>query len=594
MIHRQAAKYGSRPAIRYRDDKTAEWRRLSWNAFSDQIMLAAKAMAEFGVAVHDNIGLYSQNMPECLVTDFASYANRAVPVPMYATSSPAQVEYIIKDASISMLFVGEQFQYNNALIARKACPELRQIVVFDPDVKLNPDDKTSVYFKDFLRLGDNAHMETTVKVRMKEAAHSDVATIIYTSGTTGLPKGVMLHHYSFAECMRIHCERLPQISDKDVSMCFLPLTHIFEKAWSYLCLFVGAEIAINRDPKMIRQTLVEVHPTMMCNVPRFWEKVYDGVHDKIAGFPGLLRKIALNAVKTGFIRNIEYKNAGAKPPLAIEFKFRIYDLLLFSVIKKTLGLKRGKLFPVAGAPLSDEVNRFLRSVNIPIVYGYGLSETTATVSFCPQEASTLGSIGTIMPGVEVKIDPANSEILVKGKTIFAGYYKRPEETAKSFTPDGFFRTGDAGRLIGETLYFTERIKDLYKTSNGKYVAPQAVEMLISSDKYIAQIAVVGDMRKFVGALVVPDFETLSAYASTKGIEGSNDYLISRAEIIRFIESRVEERQKDLASHEKVKRIIILASPFSIETGELTDTLKLRRAVILERYGELIEAMYREG
>ena len=593
LIHRQATKYGVRTAIRYRDDAGGEWRRMSWNRFSEEVMLTAQAMAEFGIAEHENIGLYSQNMPECLVTDFAAYANRAAPVPMYATSSPAQVEYIIKDASISTLFVGEQLQYNNALIARKSCPALKLLVVFDPEVRLNPEDKSSVYFKDFMRLGNNAHMETTVKVRMKAALDEDVATIIYTSGTTGMPKGVVLHHYNFAECMRIHHERLPQISDRDVSMCFLPLTHIFEKAWSYLCLSKGVEIAVNRDPKMIQQTLPEVHPTMMCNVPRFWEKVYAGVHDKIAGFPGLLRKIAMHAVKTGYIRNMEYQNEGTKPPLALELRFRIYDLLLFNAIKRTLGIERGKIFPVAGAPLSDEVNKFLRSVNIPIVYGYGLSETTATVSFCPQEAATLGSIGTIMPGLDVKIDPANSEILLRGKTIFSGYYKRPEETAKVFTPDGFFRTGDAGRLIGETLYFTERIKDLYKTSNGKYVAPQAIEMLMSNDKYVGQIAVIGDMRKFVGAIIVPDFEALEAYAAQKGIECSRSELVARNEIIRFMESRVEERQKDLASHEKIKRIILLDSPFTMETGELTDTLKLRRSVILERYKMAIEAMYAE-
>ncbi|MDR2498513.1 MAG: AMP-binding protein, partial [Tannerellaceae bacterium] len=489
MIHRLAMTYGQRTAIRYRDEASGEWLRMSWSRFSELVMLAAQAMAEFGIAEHENLGVYSQNMPECLITDFAAYANRAVPVPMYATSSPAQVEFIIKDAEISTLFVGEQLQYNNALIAQRNCPQLKRLVVFDQDVRMNPEDKTSVYFTDFIRLGNNAHAETVVKVRMKEATDDDIATIIYTSGTTGLPKGVVLHHYNFAECMRIHHERLPQISDRDLSMCFLPLTHIFEKAWSYLCLSKGAELAINRDPKMIQQALTEVRPTMMCNVPRFWEKVYAGVEDRIVGFPKIFRGIAKNAVQTGYIRNMEYMNEGIKPPLGLEIRFRIYNLLLFNAIKRTLGIEKGKIFPVAGAPLSDSINRFLRSVNIPIVYGYGLSETTATVSFCPQERSTMGSIGEVMPGIEVKVDPANGEILVRGKTVFSGYYNKPKETAKVFTPDGFFRTGDAGRLIGSTLYFTERIKELYKTSNGKYVAPQAIEMLMSADKYIHQIAV---------------------------------------------------------------------------------------------------------
>jgi long-chain acyl-CoA synthetase len=533
-------------------------------------------------------------MPECLITDFAAYANRAVPVPMYATSSPAQIEYIINDASISTLFVGEQLQYNNAFIVQKTSTQLKRIIVFDRKVKLNPEDKTSTYFEDFQRLGDNAPIETTVKVRTKAATADDIATIVYTSGTTGLSKGVVLHHYSFLEAMRIHHIRLPIISDKEISMCFLPLTHIFEKAWTYLCLYYGVKVAINRDPKKIQDTLPEIHPTMMCNVPRFWEKVYAGVQEKIDGFSAPMQKIARRAVKIGYIHNMEYKNKGLTPPLFLSLKFKLYDKTLFKAIKKVVGIEKGVLFPVAGAPLSDEVNVFLQSVNIPIAYGYGLSETTATVAFCSRESFTVGSVGTVMPDVQVKIDPANSEILVKGKTITSGYYKRPDENAKSFTEDGFFRTGDAGRLIGETLYFTERIKDLYKTSNGKYIAPQAIEMLMANDKFIAQVAVIGDQRKFVGALIVPDFEMLAIYAAQKGISyADNEELIKHDEIVRLIESRVEEHQKDLASYEKIKRFVLLAEPFTMENRALTDTLKLRRPVILQKFAAEIESMYKD-
>lgn len=594
LIHHQADKYGTRTALKYRDDESGKWLKISWRKFSDDIMLTAKAMAEFGIVEYDNIGIYSQNLPQYLITDFAGYANRAVLVPMYATSSPAQIEYIINDANISTLFVGEQLQYNNAFIVQKASSVLKRLIVFDPKVKLNPDDKTSIYFEDFQRLGDNAHAETTVKVRMKEASAEDLATIIYTSGTTGNSKGVMLHHYNFLEAMRIHGIRLPIITDKESSICFLPLTHIFEKAWTYLCLYNGVKVSINRDPKMIQQTLKEVRPTMMCNVPRFWEKVYSGVHEKINGFPGLLKKIALNAVKTGHAYNLEYKNKGIKPPFFLKLKFKLYDKTIFNVLKKVLGIEKGKLFPTAGAPLSDTVNIFLQSVNIPIVYGYGLSETTATVSFCPTKGFVMGSIGTIMPDVQVKIDESNNEILVKGKTITSGYYKKPEENEKAFTEDGFFRTGDAGRLEGDVLFFIERIKDLYKTSNGKYIAPQAIELLMNNDKFIAQIAVIGDERKFVGALIVPDFDVLEEFAKRKGIVFNNrEELIKNNDIIRLIESHVEENQKDLASYEKIKRFILLSEPFTMEGRELTDTLKLRRPVILEKYASRIEEMYAE-
>lgn len=594
LIHRQADKYGSRTALKHRDPATGKWLKISWREFSEKVMLTAKAMAEFGIGVQENIGVYSQNMPQCLYTDFGAYHNRAVSIPMYATNSPGQIEYIINDADIHTLFVGEQLQYNNAFKVQKGSSVLKRLVIFDPAVKLSPEDKTSIYFDDFLRLGDNAHAETTVKIRMNEAVPEDLATIIYTSGTTGESKGVMLHHSNYLEAMRIHDMRLTMVTDKDLSMCFLPLTHIFEKAWTYYCLHKGVRIAINQDPKMIQQTLPEVHPTVMCNVPRFWEKVYAGVHDKINSSSPTMKNIFLDAIETGRMYNLEYKNKGLKAPLGLSLKFKFYNQTVFTLLKKVLGIERGRLFPVAGAPLSDTINEFLQSVNIPIAYGYGLSETTATVCFYPQIGFKFGSIGQVMPDVEVKIDPANNEIMVKGKTVTAGYYKKPAENLKAFTSDGFFRTGDAGRLEGDTLYFTERIKDLYKTSNGKYIAPQAIEMAMSGDNYIEQIAVIGDQRKFVSALIVPAYPLLERYARKKGIEyETREELVRNKDIIRFIEARVEEHQKNLASYEKIKRFVLLPEPFTMEGRELTDTLKLRRPVVLQKYAEQIEQMYAE-
>ena len=593
LIHRQAEKYGNRTALKHRDNATGKWLKISWREFSDKVMLTAKAMAEFGIKVQENIGVYSQNMPQCLYTDFGAYGNRVVSNPMYATNSPGQIEYIINDAKIRTLFVGEQLQYNNAFKVQKDSKYLERLVVFDPAVKMNPEDKTSIYFDDFLRLGDNAHAESTVKIRMTEAVPEDLATIIYTSGTTGESKGVMLPHSCYLEAMRIHDVRLPLVTDKDLSMSFLPMTHIFEKAWCYYCLHKGVTIAINQDPKMIQKTLPEVHPTLMCNVPRFWEKVYAGVHEKINSASPAMKKIFLDAIETGRRYNLEYKNKGIPAPCSLKLKFQFYNKTVFTLLKKVLGIERGRFFPVAGAPLSDTINEFLQSVNIPIAYGYGLSETTATVCFYPEIGFQFGSIGEVMPGVQVKIDPGNNEILVKGKTVMSGYYNKPEETKKAFTEDGFFRTGDAGRLEGNTLFFTERIKDLYKTSNGKYIAPQAIEMVMSGDNYIEQIAVIGDQRKFVSALIVPAYPLLEQYAGEKGISfESREELVKNKDIIRFIEARVEEHQKNLASYEKIKRFTLLPEPFMMGC-ELTDTLKLRRPVVLQKYATEIEAMYEE-
>lgn len=593
LIHRQAEKYGNRTALKHRDNATGKWLKISWREFSDKVMLTAKVMAEFGIKVQENIGVYSQNMPQCLYTDFGAYGNRVVSIPMYATNSPGQIEYIINDAKIRTLFVGEQLQYNNAFKVQKDSKYLERLVVFDPAVKMNPEDKTSIYFDDFLRLGDNAHAESTVKIRMTEAVPEDLATIIYTSGTTGESKGVMLPHSCYLEAMRIHDVRLPLVTDKDLSMSFLPMTHIFEKAWCYYCLHKGVTIAINQDPKMIQKTLPEVHPTLMCNVPRFWEKVYAGVHEKINSASPAMKKIFLDAIETGRRYNLEYKNKGIPAPCSLKLKFQFYNKTVFTLLKKVLGIERGRFFPVAGAPLSDTINEFLQSVNIPIAYGYGLSETTATVCFYPGIGFQFGSIGEVMPGVQVKIDPGNNEILVKGKTVMSGYYNKPEETRKAFTEDGFFRTGDAGRLEGNTLFFTERIKDLYKTSNGKYIAPQAIEMVMSGDNYIEQIAVIGDQRKFVSALIVPAYPLLEKYAGEKGISfESREELVKNKDIIRFIEARVEEHQKNLASYEKIKRFTLLPEPFMMGC-ELTDTLKLRRPVVLQKYATEIEAMYEE-
>ena len=593
LIHRQAEKYGNRTALKHRDNATGKWLKISWREFSDKVMLTAKAMAEFGIKVQENIGVYSQNMPQCLYTDFGAYGNRVVSIPMYATNSPGQIEYIINDAKIRTLFVGEQLQYNNAFKVQKDSKYLERLVVFDPAVKMNPEDKTSIYFDDFLRLGDNAHAESTVKIRMTEAVPEDLATIIYTSGTTGESKGVMLPHSCYLEAMRIHDVRLPLVTDKDLSMSFLPMTHIFEKAWCYYCLHKGVTIAVNQDPKMIQKTLPEVHPTLMCNVPRFWEKVYAGVHEKINSASPAMKKIFLDAIETGRKYNLEYKNKGIPAPCGLKLKFQFYNKTVFTLLKRVLGIERGRFFPVAGAPLSDTVNEFLQSVNIPIAYGYGLSETTATVCFYPEIGFQFGSIGEVMPGVQVKIDPGNNEILVKGKTVMSGYYNKPEEMKKAFTEDGFFRTGDAGRLEGNTLFFTERIKDLYKTSNGKYIAPQAIEMVMSGDNYIEQIAVIGDQRKFVSALIVPVYPLLEKYAGEKGISfESREELVKNKDIIRFIEARVEEHQKNLASYEKIKRFTLLPEPFMMGC-ELTDTLKLRRPVVLQKYATEIEAMYEE-
>ncbi|MDR1336495.1 MAG: long-chain fatty acid--CoA ligase [Tannerella sp.] len=596
LIYRQAEKYGDRTAIRWRSEATGRWYPVSWTDFAARVRLVSQALIARDVHIQENIGIYSQNMPQCFYADYGAYGVRAVSVPMYATSSAAQIEYIVRDAEVRLLFVGEQLQYDRAFQVQQAAGDiLKQLVIFDPSVVRHPEDRTSVYFDDFLREGDHPRAEAGALGRRSQATPDDTAAIVYTSGTSGHSKGVVLTHAAFMEAMRIHDLRLPMVHDRDVSMCFLPFTHIFEKAWVSYCFHKGAQVAVNQDPKQIQQRLPEIRPTLMCNVPRFWEKVYAGVHGKINAMPRPLRSLCLRAIRVGRRYQLDFRRTGRRPPFALSFSFHFYDRIIFTLLKRVLGLDRGRLFPVAGAPLADSIAEFLLSVHFPVRYGYGLSETCATVCFFPEKDYRIGSIGTLMPDVQVKIDPASQEILVKGKTVMQGYYRNPEATAEVFTADGFFRTGDAGRLEGDTLFFLERIKDLFKTSNGKYIAPQAIELSLSGNRYVEQCAVIADSCKFVSALIMPAFPALEAWAKEAGVAyRDRDDLIAHPAVQQLFQAQIEECQQDFASYEKIKRFTLLAQPFSMDTGELTDTLKLRRRVIAERYATEIAAMYADA
>ena len=546
-----------------------------------------------GVEEQRNIGIFSQNKPECLFTDFAAFANRLVTIPLYATSSSAQAQYIINDAQIRFLFVGEQFQYDAAFSAFGFCHSLQKLIIFDRSVVLDPRDKTSIYYDDFLALGEGLPHNDVVEERSARASDDDLANILYTSGTTGEPKGVMLHHFNYREAIRIHDIRLTAMTDKDVSMNFLPLTHVFEKAWTYLCIHRGVQVCINLRPADIQTTIKEVRPTLMCSVPRFWEKVYAGVQEKIAQETGLRKAMMLDAIKVGKMHNIDYLRVGKTPPLILHLKYKFYEKTIYALLKKTIGIENGNFFPTAGAAVSDEICEFVHSVGINMVVGYGLTESTATVSCFLDKGYEIGSVGTVMPDLEVKIGE-NNEILLRGKTITTGYYKKPEATAAAIDKDGWFHTGDAGYLKDDHLYLTERIKDLFKTSNGKYISPQALETKLAIDRYIDQIAIIADQRKFVSALIVPVYGLVKNYAKEKGLEYKDMAdLLQHPKVQALFRARIDTLQQQFANYEQVKRFTLLPEPFNMERGELTNTLKLKRSVVSKNYKELIDKMYEE-
>lgn len=594
--HRLRKKFGSKRIIRYQKKDNGPWYNLNGEEFSERCLLAAKALVAENIKEGERVGFYTQNSVDALSSELGLFMVRGTSVPLYATSSPDQVEFILRDAGIEVLFVWEQYQYNNAWEVQKRTGLLRRIIVLEPNVLLHPEDTISLKYEEFIRRGNSKSHEHIANTRSSQALPDDIAVIIYTSGTSGRSKGVALKHKQFMMQVQTHADLLTNLSSKDVSMSFLPQSHIFEKIWVYYCLFIGATVAILTNPKTIQTALVDIHPTMMCSVPRFWEKVYAGVQDKIKSMPPTLQKIMRHAIKVGEEYRLNYKNQGKRAPLYLKLLYKLYKATLFAKLKKVLGIQRGKFFPVAGAALSPEINRFLQSVSIPICCGYGLSESTATVCCYPEKHFDINSVGTVLDHVQVRIDPETNEIQLKGPTVITEYYNNPEANKESFTEDGYFRTGDAGRLEGKTLYFTERIKDLFKTANGKYVAPQMIEGLLMLDPIFEQVAVIGDGYKFISALISPNWDILKKEALARGLntERSTSELAQDHEVRRLLHAHIEQAQVSIANYEMIKRFTILAEPFSMENGELTPTLKIKRNVVYKHYAQAISDMYADS
>lgn len=595
-IIRQGERYGEREAYRFCWRKDGEWLSTSWSDFQTQTEVAGKALASLGLIEKDTIAICSPNTPQILITELGAFRNRIAAIPIYSSSSQEQFDYIVGNGEAKVVFVGDSHQYPLAYNFWKRNPEkLRKIIVFKNDgLELNPDDTVTEFWDDFVRLGMEAPEETgrEVERRMSESLPEDTATLIYTSGTTGEPKGVVITHGNYDAAIEAHLKLLTMVSDEDLSMAFLPLSHILEKAWTYFCLTKGIAVAVNYDPRMIQDTIHQIHPNVMCCVPRFWEKVYAGVKEKISGMGKIQQMMVRRSLKCGKARNLNYRRRGKKAPWLLEKEYQFWDKRIFRKLKEAIGIPNPNFFPTAGAPLSDRIVEFLRSVGIDVVIGYGLSETTATVSFYPEVGYEIGTVGIPLPGLSVKID-TNGEILVKGETVTPGYFKNPEANAAAFTEDGYFRTGDAGYFNSNgALILTERVKDLFKTSNGKYIAPQMLESRLAENKYIDEAAVIGDQRKFVTALIVPNLPQLRRWAEEKGIDWEDtESFVRKPEVVAFVMSQIDGVQDGLASYEKIKRITLLPHHFSIMNGEVTNTMKVRRPVVAKRYAKEIEEMY---
>lgn len=593
LIHDLANKYGDKTALTFKKFGSDKWQSVSWNQFSLRVKQVSNALLNIGAKPHDKIAVFSQNCVHYLYTDFGAYGIKVCSIPFYATSSEQQIQYMINDGQVRFLFVGEQDQYDKAHRVFALCPSLERIIIFDSSVRISTHDPAALYFKDFIKLGENLPRQTEVEALYQSASMDDMANILYTSGTTGDSKGVMLTYGQYDAALRANDEVVP-VSEKDRVINFLPFTHIFERGWSYLCLSEGARLFINTYPHEIQESMREVHPTCMCSVPRFWEKVYIAVKAKMDEAGPVQKKLFYHALAVGRKRNIEYIANGKRPPLTLELEYKIINKTILSMVRKQLGLEHSNIFPTAGAYVSPEVEEFVLSIGIGMVVGYGLTESLATVSCVHLDKKfTIGSVGRPISSIQIKIGEDN-EILLKGPTITKGYYHRDTTNAKVFDEEGFFRTGDAGYMKDGELFLTERIKDLFKTSNGKYIAPQQVESLLLVDKFIDQVAVIADQRKFVSALVVPEFRLVEEWAREHHIAfSSREDLCANEQVKKMLQERVNTLQQQLAYYEQIKRITLLPHHFSMESGELTNTLKIRRPIINKNYQAEIDKMYEE-
>ena len=587
LFRENIQKYPKKEALMRKID--AHWQPISWEKLGTITTQLSKALLQQGVAPQQTVGILSQNTPQWTLTDLACLQIRAVTVPIYTSNTAEQALYVMNHAEIKFLFVGDEKQYLKALEVADQCPSLQKIILFDDHIQLK-EQKYSIHWTDFLALGNNNALDEELQQRIDSRDLSDLFTVIYTSGTTGEPKGVMLTYENLAYQMLGHSQRL-EVDDTDSSLSFLPLTHVYERAWTSFCLYKAIVVYYLEDTNLVREALAEVRPTLMCAVPRFYEKIFATVHDKADAASFGKRMLFKLAVKTGR-RVLTLKEQNRKPSFLLKKAYNFFDKMVYTKLKAVLG-GRIKFMPCGGANLEPSIGRFFQSIGINVKLGYGMTETTATVSCWGDNRFNLQSVGTLMPNVQVRIGEDN-EILVKGGMVMKGYYKNPEETAKAFTPDGFLRTGDAGKIDeNNNLFITERIKELMKTSNGKYIAPQLIEGKVGKYNLIEQIAVIADGKKFVSALIVPNYEMLTQAFKDLNIKYKNTAdLIKHSQVIEYIGKQLQKFQSDLPDYEQIKKFTLLPTAFSIERNEITPTLKLRRKVIYANYSREIEAMYR--
>ncbi|MCU8092817.1 long-chain fatty acid--CoA ligase [Shewanella sp. SM20] len=572
-------------------EMAAPWYQVSWQAFDQISSKIAQVLIELGVQVQDRCVILAQNCPQWTCADVGTLKTRAVVVPIYPTSTVEQASFIVNDATAKVIFVDDAKQYAMACELQALCPSLEHVIVFDASVTLAADKANQHWHLDTLLAGDtqlNIEQEVELNQRLQAANLDDLLTLIYTSGTTGDPKGVMLDYRNMASTIRQHDQKLAFHSG-DVSLAFLPLSHVFERSWSFYVLCRGGHNVYLQNTQRVKEAISAVRPHTLCVVPRFLEKVYSAVQDKVAKSADGRKKLFAWAMRVGQ-RQFEVGQGRAKGGLWLSLQWRLAHKLVYSKLQAVLG-GRLKFMPCGGAALDVNVGSFFHAINIPVLCGYGMTETNATVTCNTLGNRVPGSNGQPLLETEIKLGK-DDEILVRGATVMRGYYNRPEDTAAAFE-DGWLKTGDAGRFDANgNLFITDRIKELMKTSNGKYIAPQRVEGAVGCCPFIEQVAIIADARNYVTALIVPAFESLEAWAKDKGLKYESPLeLLRHSHVVEHFEQRLKQLQHELAGFEQIKKFTLLPEAFSMEAGLITPTLKLRRKMIYHKYAHEINAMY---
>jgi len=586
MFFQSARIHSGETAVRIQID--GKWRTHTYQEMSNIIRQIGRALLALGVQPGDRVGIFSQNRPEWTMADLAIFSIRAISVPIYATNTKHQAAYIIDETQMGVIFTGDQENFDKIHAIQKDSPSLKQIIAFDEKVTLQGE--MSQHFSQFLASGADKTLDGEIDARLAQAGSDELATIIYTSGTTGEPKGVMLTHDNLFHQFKAMQGQF-HVGPGDRSLCFLPLSHVYERAWSFYVFQCGAENNYLANPKEVIEAMSAVKPTVMVSVPRLYEKIYATALHGLEQGPALRKRLFNWAIDVGRRYQYQLKDAGSAGAL-LTLQHKLADKLVLSKVRDVVGGPKN-FFSAGGAPLSKDIEEFFFAVGLLVCEGYGLTETSPMVTFNTPKAFKFGTVGKPIIDCQVKI-AEDGEILVKSPSVTQGYYNKPQATADAFC-DGWFHTGDVGQFDEEGfLVITDRLKDLIITSGGKNIAPQKIETVYAKDHFIEQFIVIGDRFKFISALLVPNFAVLEAYAREQGIPfRSYEELVAKDEIYAFYKERLASRSEELANYEQVKVFTLLPKPFTQETGEITPSQKMKRRVIMKNYAEQIAAMYAE-